>query len=328
MRFRTEVDPPRGLQGLVKHDTPILLVGSCFSDNIGDLLRRDLFDVTVNPFGPLYNPASIEHAVTMLTLGQGNIVETDLFEHGGLWHSFDFHSRYSRHDREETLSAMNASLVAAREAMLGASVLILTLGTTRVFRLRHDERRVVANCHKLPGTEFEEQKLSLDECERSLLGTIDAARAVNPRIKVVVTVSPLRYLGHGAHDNSIIKSTLILAVDRVERQCEGIYYFPAYEIMMDDLRDYRFYADDLKHPSSQAVTYIYEKFSQAYFTPATQALADEAAALTRRLDHKSMGIVNDSTCSELSKLVENFKTAHPLLRSAVDNYLTDRPITL
>ena len=319
MDFRTEIKPERGLEGMISHDRPIVLIGSCFTDNIGACMRDELFDVTVNPFGPIYNPASVCRAVETI-VNRKHVEDGELFEHEGLSHSFLFHSRYSAPTRAEALLKMNSSIESAREALKSAGVLIVTLGTTRIFR-HSPTGHVVANCHKLPSKTFDDQVLTLDECATHLSSLIDTARSINPKLRVIFTVSPLRYLNHGAHANSIAKSTLMLAIDKIMHEKEDVHYFPAFEIMMDDLRDYRFYSEDMKHPSSQAVSYIYGIFSETYYTRATRELAQGCRRLTRRLAHRPLGAVAEQDVS--STIIHEFKRTNPNLSAIVDSYISD-----
>ena len=308
------------MKGVVAHGTPILLIGSCFTDNIGGLMATRGFEVTVNPFGPLYNPLSLLRAVERLAEGS-HITETDIFSHGGLNHSFDFHSRYSRRSAGETLQAMNESISHASEALHDASVVIVTLGTTRVFRLADSPERVVANCHKLPAATFVEERLSLADTRQALHSLAATIRRVNPAAHIIFTISPLRYLGGGAHDNLIIKSTLALALEEVMAAWDHTSYFPAYEIMMDDLRDYRFYAEDMRHPSAVAVDYIFDLFLRSMCTDSTIALADEAHRLTRRLAHRDMGGNPASTAPGHQALIEQFINLHHCTRTALSRLL-------
>ncbi|WP_285822557.1 GSCFA domain-containing protein [Duncaniella freteri] len=318
MIFRTEVSPEKGLEGLLSHGTPVVLVGSCFTDNIGACMRDDLFDVIVNPFGPIYNPSSVRRAVSSIVDGI-SISPGDLFPHEGRFHSHLFHSRYSGCDREAAAQAMTRQIHLAREALLHASSLIVTLGTTRVFRHRQ-QGMVVANCHRLPSSSFREETLSLDQCTDDLESLVSMVRTVNPDIHIIFTVSPLRYLGQGAHINSISKATLLLAIDSVVRTFPSTHYFPSFEIMMDDLRDYRFYADDMKHPTDQAVRYIYDIFSATYFSPSTRDLASQSRRLTRRLAHRPMG---GTPADDTSQIIEEFTKAHPLLAPIIYRYISN-----
>ena len=239
----------------------------------------DLFDVVVNPFGPLYNPASILAALRCLVQCR-DISEDELFQHEGLWRHWMFHSRYSRESREETFGLMNNSVRDAAEALRTAEAVIITFGTTTAYI---HEGEVVANCHKQPQRMFDKKQFSLDETVRYMQAIVEAVRSVNQSASIIFTVSPLRYLSDGARANTIIKATLNMAVDSL---ADRVIYFPAYEIMNDDLRDYRFYASDMLHPSEVAVKYIYDIFCMSFCTPETMKIAVEARKLTRRLSHR------------------------------------------
>lgn len=288
MNFRTEVVPPKGREGMISHSTPILLIGSCFAGNVGERLAGQLFDVTVNPFGPLYNPLSIYEAFAMQSADEELLVS-----HEGMFHHFMAHSSLSRRSAHETLLQLDEAITSCREAVSRAGMVIITLGTTRCFRLRRNGR-VVANCHKQPASVFEESRLSLSETVGTLRDIVNLIKENAPEgVKILFTVSPVRYLAEGAHSNQLSKATLLLAVEEVCRTFPRADYFPAYEIMMDDLRDYRFYAEDMKHPSPQAVDYIYSLFAATYFAAATAEIAREAGRLTRRLAHKTEGVAPD-----------------------------------
>lgn len=319
MDFRTEIKPEHGREGMISHEVPVVLIGSCFTDNIGACMRDELFDVTINPFGPIYNPASVRRAVETIA-SRRHVEEHELFEHEGHSHSFLFHSRYSAPTRAEALLKMNSSIESTHEALKSAGVLIVTLGTTRIFS-HSGTGHVVANCHKLPAKTFDERVLTLDECVTHLSSLIDTARSLNPRLRVIFTVSPLRYLNNGAHANTIAKSTLMLAIDKVMTEKEDVHYFPAFEIMMDDLRDYRFYAEDMKHPSSQAVNYIYGIFRDTYYTSSTRELAATCHKLTRRLAHRPHGTTSELNIS--SSIIYEFKRTNPNLSAIVDSYISD-----
>lgn len=287
----------------MSHKRPILLIGSCFSDNIGCELRADMFDVAVNPFGPLYNPISIQNAI-MTLCGERDFREEDIFEHEGLFHHWDFHSRFSAPAAAEALGEMKKSIASASEALKNASCVIITLGTTTFYRLRADGR-AVANCHKMPGNIFDRANLKLDETTGILNYIAETLTRINPGIKCIFTVSPLRYLGDGLHANTIIKSTLQLAVESVVSGRENCIYFPAYEIMTDDLRDYRFYAEDMKHPLEVAVKYIYELFQKSFFTERTTAVAAEGRRLYKRMAHRSLTDTKAGSVKEL-EIIERY----------------------
>lgn len=303
MNFRTEEKPLRGHEGLLSHGSPILLIGSCFSDNIGGELQADMFDVTVNPFGPLYNPKSILNAVKTLC-GESDFHESDIFEHEGWFHHWDFHSRFSALTAAEALKRMKDSIASASKALKNASCVIITLGTTTYYSLTANGR-VVANCHKMPGNIFEKENLNLDDAVLTLNEIVDRLFHFKPEIKCIFTISPLRYISDGLHANTIIKSTLQLAADSVVSSRENCIYFPAFEIMTDDLRDYRFYADDMKHPSDVAVRYIYELFQKSFFTERTASLAAEGRRLYKRLAHRSLSSNQAYSIKEL-EIIEQY----------------------
>lgn len=279
-RFRTEIDIKSSSFDL-PHNQPIVMLGSCFTDNVGALLDRDGFDVTHNPLGPLYNPASLLRAIE-LALGIGEL--TLMQDSDGAWHCLDFASRYSDHDREHLIEKTTADLQALSTALRQASTLILTLGTSFVFSLT--DGAIVGNCHKFPAQTFTRRRLSTEENVQYLRRILSLLPA---NIELVIfTVSPIRHVGDGLHANQISKAALLLAIDEIIAGNNIASYFPAYELVLDDLRDYRFYAADMKHPSEVAVDYIYDKFAQAYFTPATSAAAITARKQSLRTAHRSI----------------------------------------
>ena len=242
------------------HSDKLLVMGSCFADYIGGHLQRMKFRAIVNPYGVLYNPLSIAEGLSRL-LECRLFTEDELHEFpDGGWNTWLHHSRYSHPDKHMALSAINHSIEKAARRLAEADILILTLGTSWVYWLE-DSAAVVGNCHKVPERRFMRQRLSVSEVVEALAKILIRIEDVNPRLKVLFTVSPVRHLKDGLHGNQLSKSALLLAVDELCRtfpaQC---YYFPAYEIVMDELRDYRFYAEDMAHPSDQAVGYVWERF--------------------------------------------------------------------
>ena len=265
MDFRTAIKPaPATIR--VDHSSGIMMLGSCFSDNIGRRLLDGLFDVDVNPMGTLYNPASIASALDDI-MERREFAAADLFEHDGRWHSFAHHSRFSGTDPEKVLKGINSRLRTAHDNLRLGRVLIVTLGTAWIFSLRATGR-VVSNCHKLPQAMFERSRMSVSDIVTLWQPLLSRLREFNPSLQVIFTVSPIRHLADGAHGNQLSKATLLLAVDALieaastvmptEAVCPdgtillidpvppmAMEYFPAYEALMDDLRDYRFYANIL-----------------------------------------------------------------------------------
>lgn len=290
MKLRTEIDTNRSLQGLVSHSTRVVTIGSCFSDSIGGRLRQSMIPVTVNPLGTLYNPASILGAVERLA-DRRPFAAADLFEHGGMWHTLQLHGSFSRPTAEGLLAAANGAVAAGADTLRRADVAFVTLGSDIVYTDRQSGS-VAANCHKLPAARFTRSHLGADGTADALLATVDALRRVSPRVAVIFTVSPVRHVGEGLHDNQLSKAALLVAADRAASARSRVGYFPAYEIMMDDLRDYRFYAADMKHPSDVAVEYIYERFADCYCTPATRRLMAECESFSRMLAHRPLHAAN------------------------------------
>lgn len=250
----------------IGYDDRILMLGSCFSDSIGQIMTEHYLPVTCNPFGTLYNPHSIAQAINyQLPLTNDQL---PLVSHDGLWHSMAHHGAFSRASREEAEAAVRASVESMQKAFQEATVIIVTFGTAWVYEM---DGRVVGNCHKLPENCFTRRRLSVDE----IVETWCPLLAQYPDKHWLFTVSPIRHIRDGLHENQLSKATLLQAVEKLstEYRIQNTYrisYFPSYEIMLDELRDYRFYADDLVHPSSMAVNYIWERFVDTYCTPQTK----------------------------------------------------------
>lgn len=267
------------------YDKRILLLGSCFAENIGVKLADNRFDVDINPFGTLYNPASIAAALRLL-LDPQRFTAGDLFQHEGAYHSFAHHSRFSSTSEEECLSGINERLSASAARIRQTSNLIITWGTAYVYRLK-SSRQVVANCHKLPEKMFDRSMLTVDEIVEEWKELLLSLWEECPEVKILFTVSPIRHWKDGAHGNQLSKATLLLAADRLQREFpERIAYFPAYEIMMDELRDYRFYAADMLHPSELAVDYIWQRFTECFLSAEAKEIMKEWAEIQMALQHR------------------------------------------
>ena len=256
------------LQRPLGFDSKFLFIGSCFADSVGAIMQEAGFSVTLNPFGVLYNPASIAQSFYRLA-SREPFTGADVVFHDGLYTSFWHHSRFSRPSAVEFLTDANSALSAASDAFSAAGVCVVTLGTSWVFR--HLERdMIVSNCHKIPAAEFCRERLSVAQSVDYLAPII----AANPQKLWIFTVSPIRHMADGAHGNQISKASLLLAVEQLRERFPNVEYFPAYEIMMDELRDYRFYEENLTHPSHLAVEYIFDCFCQfAISTSCSDAIA-------------------------------------------------------
>lgn len=251
----------------------IVSLGSCFADEIGGRLQEADFHIEQNPFGALYNPASIAAAVRRL-VDDRHVTADDLVFHEGLWHSWHHHGSFSHATPGATLTACNSRIHQAHEALKEADLLMVTFGTAWVFSLTTDHRPlgidVVANCHKLPPQLFVRRRMSVDEIVALWAPLLDELHTYYPRLNVMFTVSPIRHMADGAHGNQLSKSTLLLAIDQL--LATGCWpqatYFPSYEIVLDELRDYRFFDEKMTHPTSLAVDVVWERFQRATMVPA------------------------------------------------------------
>lgn len=257
----------------IDHQSGILLLGSCFTDHIGQRLSQAGFNVLCNPFGVLYNPLSIAACLTMATNGQ-HIDDTHLVQHDGLWHSWLHHSRFSHADKEYCIDACNEAIAKTHDFLSTNPVLIITFGTAYTFFLNRENSpmhgRPVANCHKLPPQNFVRKRLSIDEITAAWAEVLHPLSSLIQRL--ILTVSPIRHMADTAHGNQLSKATLLLASDQILQQKPASLsanYFDSYELLLDELRDYRFYDRDLCHPDPTAIDIIWDRFQQTYMSAAT-----------------------------------------------------------
>ena len=283
MELMTHIDIPQS-EWKMKLGAKVLLVGSCFADEIGEKMARGGFDAMVNPFGTLYNPASI--AVNLLrALSEkevsmsGDVVFEDV---EGVWHSWLHHSSFSSVDVATVVARINETTHRVADFLREADMLIVTLGTAIIYRLK-ETGMLVANCHKQPDSLFVRERLTAYDIVDQWQMLLQLLESMNPKLKVLFTVSPIRHKRDGYHVNQISKGILLQAVDEM-----GVEYFPAYEIMMDELRDYRFYADDMIHPSAQAVEYIWQRFQDTYFDNKTKDAVAKATKEWARRQHRTI----------------------------------------
>lgn len=290
MDFRTKTDiPPSNLH--ISHKSRILMMGSCFIENIGRLLIENKFNVNLNPFGILYNPQSISQALRIL-IDKRKFTEKDVFEYKGMHHSFWHHGAFSDVDKDKCLANINTEIVRSEEYLRKADILFITFGTAYVFYSKEQDM-VVGNCHKLPSSCFDRYRLNVGDILNDWEQLIEELREVNPMLQIIFTVSPIRHMKDGSHENQLSKSTLLLAIDQIIHLYEGLHYFPSYEIVLDELRDYRFYNEDMIHPNQVAIKYIWERFSETYFTPEVHPVIDEWRKLYQALNHKPINSDSD-----------------------------------
>lgn len=305
MDFRTRVEVHPGMPSIGYADR-ILMLGSCFAENVGALFAGYKFCVDINPFGILYNPRSISEALWRLLEGK-EFRQADLFCFQESWHSFMHHGSFSAGTVEEALKKINGRFEKARKEIDSLDWLMLTWGTSYVYRLK-ESGAIVSNCHKLPENHFERSRLSVEDVVETYVPLIRALKKRNPRLKCLFTVSPIRHIRDGLHANQLSKAVLLLAVERLQQSFpESVFYFPSYEIVVDELRDYRFYADDMVHPSSLAVDYLWECFGRTFFTDDTFRVLAEVEAIARDVSHKPFHPESEAYKCFLGKIVLKIK---------------------
>lgn len=281
--FRTEVHVPPSPFKINLTDN-ILTVGSCFSDSIGIELAQNKFTVSINPFGTNYNPHSI-HKSLLYAVDNVAVPETSFIENKGVFSNFDFHSNFSALEKQEVEKSINETIGSTHAFLKNAQWIFITYGTAWVYE-RKDTGDIVANCHKVPSSNFNKKLLSQKKVVASFSEFYTALKKTNPTCKIILTVSPVRHLKDTLPLNSISKSVLRLACLTITETYTDVIYFPSYEIMMDDLRDYRFYKSDMIHPNEEAERYIFTKFSETYFDTATEQFIKQWQPLRSALNHK------------------------------------------
>ncbi len=282
MNLLTKI-PLKKTENTINYNSNLLLIGSCFSENIGKKLDYFKYNSKVNPFGILFNPKAIEQFLSFV-VEQKVFTENDIFYHNERWHCFDAHSNLSSTNKDELLNNLNENITSTNQQLKNASHVIITLGTAWVYKhLKTD--KIVANCHKVSQKEFSKEILSVDEISESLKNIDNLLRSVNENITIIYTISPIRHIKDGFIENTRSKSHLISAVHNVIN--EKVCYFPSYEIMMDELRDYRFYADDMLHPNTTAINYIWERFCEVWLSSSDEKTRKEIDTIQKGLNHRS-----------------------------------------
>ena len=318
MEFFTKIDIPKPDFGL-DYGTPVAFFGSCFADSISAQFSARKFQVLANPFGTVYNPLSIARQIRAIAEGKV-FTEEDVFRDGreaggtnaadagtaggetcGLWHCWDAHGSLSAHTREECIDKLNTATAKARAFLQKADTVFITLGTAFVYFLNAGDSatggRVVANCHRQDPKLFTRRMISVDESAEALTNIINDLHTINEKLHIVFTVSPLRHMADGAHQNSLSKATLMLAIDKAP-------YFPCYEIVMDELRDYRFYDSDMVHLSETAEEYIFERMVDTYCNDTTKANIAKVEKFLKSANHRIVDRASPATAEFQKKLAE------------------------
>jgi len=287
MNFRTEINIEK-FQQQIYHSDNILTIGSCFAENMAVYFKLSRFNVLGNPFGVLYNPISIYNSLKFVVENR-EFSDSDLIFNQSEWHSFYHHSDFSNHQKGKILKDINLQNENTNRFLNSANFIVITFGTSYVYEFLANGI-VVSNCHKIPQKEFKYYKLNLDETQKAILNIVEMVEKFNPKIKFVLTVSPIRHWKNGAHNNQLSKANLLLAIDEVIKEKKNCIYFPSYEIIMDDLRDYRFYNSDLIHPNKIATDYIWEKFSNSVFSNECIEAMNEISKIVVARNHKIRNI--------------------------------------
>lgn len=312
MCFRTKVDI-RKENICIDHNSKILLLGSCFADNIGTLLENNKFDCLRNPYGTLYNPLSISRVLSEILSGK-EYDENDLFLHNGQYHSFMHHSSYSSDRKNQCLDKINSSIQRARSYICNADFIVMTFGTSFVYRING---RVVSNCHKLPERQFDRCLCKPEEFTSEYKSLLEHLFSINHNLKLIFTISPIRHIRDSLHGNMVSKAVLAVFVNEMQEMFKDrIIYFPAYEIMNDELRDYRFYDDDMVHPSGLAVKYIWEQFERMFFNKETLGVIERCSYINRMLQHKPFNPASEQYMNFLRKIsneIDSLLSEYPLL---------------
>ncbi|MFZ4543749.1 MAG: GSCFA domain-containing protein [Saprospiraceae bacterium] len=312
--FRTELKVP-GAEIEISYQDQILMVGSCFAENIANYLQKGRFQVEVNPFGILYNPVSISDSIELLWKGE-EFPEEHLVQQGELWHSFLHHGKFAQMERKKLLENIEIELKRGRTFVQQCSRLIITLGSATVYTYKASGK-IVANCHKIPHSAFLKKRLGVDQCVETLSSIFKTIKQANPSIEIILTVSPVRHLRDGFTENQLSKATLLLSCAALQQVFPFVHYFPSYELIIDDLRDYRFFNTDMVHPNDIAIEYVWEHFNKTYFSENSMKIFAEVIALQSLKEHRPL-FPDSGEYSRLKEMIaekENLLlTKYPFLR--------------
>ncbi len=306
MVFQTHIPLKKQKHHLINYNSKLLLLGSCFSEKIGNKLSYYKFQSEQNPFGILFHPKAIETFITKTT-NKEKYTENDVFFHNERWHSFDAHSVLSSSSKEELLTSLNNNITSAFQQLKSASHVIITLGTAWVYREIATDT-IVANCHKIPQKIFLKELLTVEEVSESLEAINSLIKSINPETTIVYTLSPVRHIKDGFIENQRSKAHLLSAIHQTNEPRNNTHYFPSYEIMMDELRDYRFYAEDMIHPNQTAINYIWEKFSEVWFSEEAIETMKEVETIQKGFAHKPFNPNSEAHLLFLKKLQQKKET--------------------
>jgi hypothetical protein len=305
MKFRTELQVAKAPFEL-NHSSTIVMQGSCFAENLGHKHQHYGFKTHLNSHGILFNPISICSAIDD-AIEAKKYTPADLIQHNEKWLSMHHHGKFNSEKQEQVLEDINASILQAHDALKQAQILVITLGSAWAWVYKTNGQ-IVANCHKIPQAEFEKTLIHSAQIIEQLQLTINKLSNFNPALQIVLTVSPVRYLRDGLVHNNLSKAHLLTAVHQICEHSNNCHYFPAYELVIDDLRDYRFFKEDMLHPNQQAVDYVWEKWKQWSFSPSTLAKLTEMEPLLQLIAHRPMGGPNNEASNKVIEAKKQLDT--------------------
>lgn len=306
MILQTEIPLKKQIHNQIGYDSKLLLLGSCFSENIGDKLSYYKFQSNQNPFGILFHPKAIENLI-LNSINEKEYSDNDVFNHNERWHSFDTHSVLSATKKSDLINSLNDSVKKTLKEIKEATHIVITLGTAWVYRFIESDS-VVANCHKVPQKKFLKEILPVNEIIESLEGICSLVKSINSNITIIFTVSPVRHIKDGFVENKRSKSHLITAIHEVVEPRKKVHYFPSYELIMDELRDYRFYKEDMIHPNKTAINYIWEKFTSTWFKENALQTMKKVEEIQKGMTHRPFNPDSEAHIKFLEKLVQKKET--------------------
>ena len=314
MNFSTKI-PIAKSNNPIDYSSKMVSLGSCFAENMGEKFSYFMFQNVVNPFGIIFNPVSIEKLVSR-SVNQHKFTEADIFFHNDLWHCYDVHSELSHPDKAQFLANLNALIDSSHHQIIQSTHIIITYGTSWVYRNKTSSN-MVANCHKVAQGQFDKEILSTETIEKSIQNTIDLIQKINSDCTFIFTVSPVRHIKDGFVENQRSKAHLITAIHQIlNPESSFLNYFPSYEIMMDELRDYRFYAEDMLHPSQTAIDYIWARFFENYVKDDCFSIMEEVCSIQKSMSHRPFNPDSDSH----KKFLENLQDKKVVLQKQFPHF--------
>jgi len=308
INFRTEIKPFK-YDFNIDYKSNLMFIGSCFTENIGNKLKEAKFNIDINPFGILYNPVSVANSLQFL-IDKKTFKEDDIFYFNERWNSYYHHSKFSFTSKNETLSKINSQIKLSSKKLQNTDYLFITFGTSWVYELMNT-KSIVSNCHKVPAKKFKKRILEVNEIVEIYREFIQKLQGFNKNLKIIFTISPIRHLKDGFSENMLSKSILKLAINEIIKCNDNCFYFPSYEILIDDLRDYRFYEDDLLHPNKIAIGYIFNFLANSFFTDETFVIYKKIKKISQAKLHRPF----NENSNEYFKFIENnFNNIEELLK--------------